>query len=260
MNGILHDVLDGRRWRLRDYPFPHLWAESVFCRTRYEEMVAEFRTFLTAGGGLGFQRNMRGYDATGHGFQPGYHGAFDVFFALEFRDTLSHIFETPVTCDINAALHHHEPGAASGQVHNDLNPGWFLRKPSSDGAEVNLADSVRCSYRYGTTSEPALETVERIRAVAVLYYLDNGPWFPGRGGETGLYPDVTTPVTEPAMVVPPTDNAMLAFACTPTSFHTYLTSRTPRNSLVLWLHQRKEDAIARWPEHSIVYWSKEARP
>ncbi|MFJ6137145.1 2OG-Fe(II) oxygenase [Kitasatospora sp. NPDC092286] len=254
MNSSLDEILDGRRWRLREYPFRHLWAEPVFRRTRYEQMALELRQLLAVDGTDGFQRNMRGYDATGHSFRPGYRGAFEAFLSSEFRDALSRVFDVPVTCDVNASLHHHEAGAASGQVHNDLNPGWFVARPHPDG--VNLADSGRCSYRYGTTSEPGLETVERVRAVAVLYYLDNGPWFPGRGGETGLYLDRTTAVTEPTVLVPPTDNGMLAFECTPTSFHTYLASTTQRNSLVLWLHRSKEDAVARWTDREIVRWAR----
>ncbi|MFE2940389.1 2OG-Fe(II) oxygenase [Streptomyces sp. NPDC059255] len=261
MRTDLNQLLDGRRWLLREFPFRHIWAESVFAPALYEQMIAEFRHLLGAPDGHGFQRNMPGYDATGHSFRPGYRGAFDIFFSAEFRRLMSTVSGAPITCDMDAGLHHHRPGARSGRVHNDLSPGWFLARSSSPSpdATVNLSDSARCNYRSGETPEPGVEVVEMVRALALIYYLDNGPWLPGNGGETGLYLSNTVPVTEPASLVPPKDNSMLAFECTPRSFHTYLESRRTRNSPVLWWHRPKEDATSRWGEEAIASWPRGQR-
>ncbi|SEC70066.1 hypothetical protein SAMN04490357_2672 [Streptomyces misionensis] len=260
MHTDLNRSLCGRRWLVRTFPFRHVLADSVFTPALHEQLTAELGDLLDASGGHGFERNMRGFEATGHGFRPGYRGAFDIFFSAEFRRLMSSVFDAPLTCDVDASLHHHEPGARSGHIHNDLNPGWFPARPQdSPDSAVNLSDPSRCDYRFGETGEAGLEVVERVRAVALLYYLHNGPWVPGNGGETGLYLDRTGPVAEPFLVAPPKDNALLAFECTPRSFHTYLESRVPRNSLIMWWHRPKEDAVARWGEKAIVPWLRGQR-
>jgi 2OG-Fe(II) oxygenase superfamily len=251
----LDEVLDSRRWRLRHYPFKHIWAESVFRRVYYQQMVEEFRHLLSITDGSGFRRDMPGYDATECSFRPGYSGAFDPMLSHQLHASVARILGVTITGDINAALHYHAAGGASGQVHNDLNPGWFLSQPSEN--EVNLSNNTRCSYRHGTTSELGVDRVELVRAVAVIFYLNNGSWTPGHGGETGLYVNRTDEVAKPAVLIPPMDNALIAFECTPSSYHAYLAARTPRSSLALWLHRCKEDAVARWGERSIVYWPKE---
>lgn len=250
----VEDVLDNRRWRLRGYPFRHIWAESVFQPGVYEAMVDEYRQLQAVGAPHGFRRDMPGYDAAELSFRPGYRGAFEPVLSRPLHTLLARILSVPVTGDVNAALHYHAPGGASGHIHNDLNPGWFVRDA---GDEVNLSDSARCGYRNGTGA-PELDRVERVRAVAVIFYLNNGSWDPGCGGETGLYLSRDSAVAAPAALVPPADNSLLAFECTPASYHAYLASGRPRCSLSLWLHRPKEDAIARWGERAIVYWPKGA--
>lgn len=254
MSMRLDEILDSRRWRLRCYPFKHLWVESAFGHGQYQEMVEEYRGLQSSDPVRGFRRDMPGYDAAEYSFRPGYRGAFDPVLSRALHTALARILGVGVTGDVNAALHYHAPGGASGHIHNDLNPGWFVG-PIRD--ELNLSDSARCSYRHGTSVEPGIDKVERVRAVAVIFYLNNGPWTPGCGGETGLYIDRTCPVAEPVAFVPPISNSLLAFECSPISYHAYIASRTPRSSLSLWLHQSKEDAVARWGEQAIVYWPKD---
>jgi hypothetical protein len=252
----LDHLLCGRRWLLRTFPFPHVLADDVFTPALHRQLTDEFRGFLEASGGHELERKMRGFEATGHGFRPGYRGAFEVFFSNEFRQLISTVFDASLTFDVDAGLHHHEPDARSGHIHNDLNPGWFPARAADASPEetVNLSDPSQCDYRSGKIRKSGVEGVERVRAVALLYYLNNGPWIPGNGGETGLYLDRKLPVLEPTLLVPPKENSLFAFECTPRSFHTYLESHVPRNSLIMWWHRPKEDAVARWGEKAIVAW------
>jgi len=51
---------------------------------------------------------------------------------------------------------------------------------------------------------------------------------------------------------------MLAFECTPFSFHSFLHNhRHPRNSFILWLHRRREEVAQRWGAERIAMWPKE---
>ena len=95
---------------------------------------------------------------------------------------------------------------------------------------------------------------ETMRAIAILYYLNNPEWLPGDGGETGLYRAITDQVDQAVVSVPPINNTLVAFECSPYSFHAFRTNRQPRNSLVMWLHREKAEALAQWGEGSIVPW------
>jgi Rps23 Pro-64 3,4-dihydroxylase Tpa1-like proline 4-hydroxylase len=89
----------------------------------------------------------------------------------------------------------------------------------------------------------------------MLFYLGNPPWKPGDGGETGLYASGTDPVHAPAVAVPPRNNSLLAFACTPFSYHSFLSNRrTVRRTVSVVLHQRRADVVARWGAGAIIPW------
>ena len=92
--------------------------------------------------------------------------------------------------------------------------------------------------------------------MSLLFYLANGPWHPGDGGETALYASSSdAALTGPAATVAPVDNSLVLFECTPYSWHTFLSNRVrPRESLVMWLHRSKQDTVDRWGEASIAYW------
>jgi 2OG-Fe(II) oxygenase superfamily len=78
-------------------------------------------------------------------------------------------------------------------------------------------------------------------------YLCNPDWIEGDGGETGLYGSREDPVDRPIAVVPPINNSLLMFECTPYSYHSFLSNgRSPRNSVIVWLHREKVEVLSRW--------------
>jgi hypothetical protein len=243
--------LSNRRWIWRAKPFPHLTARDVFIDSVYGEFEEAFRHELSKDQSR-FARNMKGYDASGRVLESGYRGPFEIFLSRAWHDLIADIFQANVTGDVVVSLHHHEPGSKSGRPHNDLNPGWFIDRPRPDG--INVADMPACNYEHGRTLDGS-KARATVRAIAVLFYLANPPWSPGDGGETGLYWSGCDPVERPVATVAPINNSMLCFPCTPYSYHSFIHNvRHPRNSLTMWLHAPKEDAVARWGEHTIVYW------
>jgi hypothetical protein len=179
-------------------------------------------------------------------------GAFSVFVSPAWRDLIAGLLAPDSTTEVNVTLHHHAVGSLSGSPHNDLNPGWFIAKPEPDG--ITVSDSAVCSYKSGHTSGPE-PAVERVRAVALIYYLANPEGYYGSDGATGLYPRGSQPVARPVVAVAPRNNSLIAFECTPFSFHSFMTNpQVERNCLVMWLHRRKEEVIRRWGEQSIVGW------
>jgi Rps23 Pro-64 3,4-dihydroxylase Tpa1-like proline 4-hydroxylase len=107
-------------------------------------------------------------------------------------------------------------------------------------------DVRRCSYTHGVTA-PGVNRRKVARAVTMIYYLANRPWFPGDGGETGLYRKATDPVARPAAIAPPINNSILVFENGPGSYHSFIRNRrNPRNSVILWLHRTIADTMVRW--------------
>jgi hypothetical protein len=249
----LSDILDSRRWMRYSDPFPHVVARDVFVQSFYRELEDAFRAALSRGLGqpgekARFTRNMPGYDAYGLVLDRRIAGPLGVFISRPWHDVLASLFGLNATGDVQCALHHHPPGSASGWVHNDLGLRWFMGDPKP--GEVNLDCSGRtpaAARRAGLNPRPV------VRAIAMLFYLNNGPWSPGRGGETGLYRTNRDPVNQPAAVVPPVNNSVLVFECTPYSFHTFLKNRrNPRDSVNLWLHRPRREVVVRWGESKIV--------
>ena len=138
-------------------------------------------------------------------------------------------------------------------MHNDLNPGWFVDYESGDG--INVVRHEICSYTHGDIFVEGVAPKETVRAVVMLFYLNNPSWHPGDGGGTGLYHYQDDPVGKPAFIVPPINNSLLIFECTPYSYHSFVKNwHHPRNCVILWLHRSKDDAISRWGANKIIAW------
>lgn len=239
-----------RRWVRRTRPFAHVVAQNVFTPDFYDSLHAQVTDIV--GDSNSLSRNMGAYDASSTMLGAHSEGPLGVFLSRGWHDMLAGICDVEATGDVTATLHHHEPGGKSGWPHNDLNPAWFPgAEPRAD--EIRLADNDTVNHQHGTRAE-GVEARECIRAVAVLFYLGNPEWERGDGGETALYESMSGASRGPSAAVAPINNSLVMFECTPFSWHSFQTNRKPRTSVVMWLHRRKEDAIARWGEQSIVHW------
>jgi hypothetical protein len=255
----LNSLLQNRHWLRCNDPFPHLTARDVFIAGFRDELIDQVRSILAKGISQTsepdrFGRGIKGYDAYGLSFSPDVAGALSIFVSRAWHDLLAAATDVAVTGHIHAGLHYHAVGSASGTVHNDLNPGWFAEAPAVD--DVRVARHDLCCYKLGSALQEGVSTHETVRAVAAIYYFNNEHWQPGDGGETGLYRNADTPVDAPAKRVPPLDNSLLVFECTPYSYHAFLANqRHARTSMIMWLHREPAAVIGRWGAASIVRWS-----
>lgn len=246
----LAELLQNRAWRRRTTPFPHVVAQDVFTHATYLDLVVAFQEALDAGA---FTHNMRDYDASGLTFTPALSAPFDIFVSRRWHDLMCGLFDVRGTGQMSGGLHHHEPMSGAGGIHNDLNPGHFSRSASPD--EVIVADASYCDYGTGRSVVPGADPVRAIRAVAMIYYLGNPHWEPGDGGETGLYRATTSDVTRPLVAVPPHNNSLVMFECTPFSFHAFARGgRHARNSIVLWVHRTPSEVDRLWGSSLVVPW------
>jgi len=253
------EVLKRRAWLHRTQPFSHIVARDVFTADFYSELVAHYHEILARGLHQGptatagrFARSIVGYDAYGIGFNASTIGPLAFFGSLGWHDMLCGLFNVKATGHINLGAHHHAVGSASGYIHNDFNPTWFPRK---DDAGIAFPDPRRCAYKTGAGPLASADKVEIVRAVAMIYFLANDHWVEGDGGETGLFDSAYTSVMAPYLRVPPENNSILLFECTPSSYHAFLHNPgRNRNSIIMWTHRLKSDAISRWPAAALEAW------
>ncbi|MDT0202154.1 2OG-Fe(II) oxygenase [Nocardioides sp. AE5] len=247
----LHDVLAHRRWVRRKRPFDHVVASNVFTPEFYRELHQQ--TTGIVGSPDGLARNMGAYDASSAELRVHRDGPLGIFVSRAWHDMIAGIWGLEATGDVSATLHHHEPGGKSGWPHNDLNPSWFAG-PVPGPDEISLVDNAKVDHQRGPEPGSEADARETIRGVALLFYLGNPEWEPGDGGETALYASMSGAAQGPSAAVPPVNNSLVMFECTPFSWHGFLGNRKPRTSVVMWLHRSKKDAVARWGEKSIVHW------
>jgi 2OG-Fe(II) oxygenase superfamily len=248
-NPPLRELIAHRRWVRRTVPFPHVVATNVFVADFYQRLHDQFLALLRDRP-QAFNKGIANYDAAAADIGP-YDGPLSLFVSREWHDLLGALTGVTGTGDMIATMHHHDPGSRRGWPHNDLAPGWFGGPPPCPD-EVRLAGVDGVGYRDGTRPD-GVSARPGVRAASALFYVANEPWQPGDGGETGLFSSGTGR-QGPAAVVPPVNNSLVIFECTPYSQHTFLGARKPRNSVVMWIHRPLAETVQRWGERSIVYW------
>jgi hypothetical protein len=245
----LGGVLAQRRWIQRTHPFRHVIAYDVFKPSVYSKLEDNFLELLEESAGHPY---LTAHDIHGQTLDDRIASRFDPLLTRPWHDLLAKILKINTTGHVAAGMHHHEVGSHNGFPHNDLNSGWFPENPSP-GRIVLSGSGVE--YTTGTVQNETtgLRPVETIRAASILFYLANPPWEVGDGGATGLYRSSADDIKHPATVVPPLNNSMLMFECTPASYHGFISNhRNPRNSIVMWFHRPKQEVLDRWGEGAIV--------
>lgn len=254
----LESVVSNRAWLRRSRPFPHVAARNVFTGDFYGVLDAQLRDLL--GQGLGetpepdrFSRSIPGYDSYGIGFGADYPGPIGLFLSAGWRNLICDLFGIKATPYVFAGAHHHTVASANGFVHNDFNPVWFPRTDEPD--RIQTPDPRRCDYKTGAGPLSDAEKIQVVRGAVVLFFAGNDEWRPGDGGETGLYATPDDPVDAPALRCPPINNSLVAFECTPRSFHTYLSNtRLPRTSIIMWVHRTLDEAGRTFGTEGLERW------
>jgi hypothetical protein len=217
-------VIQNRDWARWERPFPHVVVDNAFTQDFYDQLVGAANETLS-GGKL---KHASAHDIMVHPVTDSAGWPLSFFFTEPWQQLLAELFQLPRTDEVVCAIHHHTVGSANGFPHNDLRRDWL--------AGTALADPSQ-----------GAEPPASVRGVAVVYYLANPPWRAGDGGETGLYRSGFDRVDRPARAVAPVNNRLLAFGCSPLSFHAFRTNRrTTRNSIVMWTHQRTDELVDRW--------------
>jgi hypothetical protein len=253
----LADVIANREWLRRTVPFHHVVARNVFRPDFYAALCGQLQELLASGLSETptrdrFSRNIPGYDAYGVGLGAAQTGPVSLFTSPEWRDMMCGVFEIGPTPYVFAGAHHHAIGSSDGFVHNDFNPVWFPRAVHS---EIQVPDQTVCAYKTGDGLLRADEKIEVARGAVAIFFLLNDEWRPGDGGETGLYDSASTSGAQPSVRWAPENNSLVAFECTPSSFHAFRSNRRlHRTSIIMWVHRTLEEATAKFGAERLEHW------
>ena len=247
------EVLANRDWERRESPFPHVVASGVFTPSFYADLSAQLLKMLGGGPEKNkLPRTMPGMDVYGVAFDASLNGPLAVFVSPDWRDLMCKHFDISPTPYVYAGAHHHSVGSKSGFVHSDFGAAWY---PRSREGSVQLPDNRLCNYQTGEGELSGADKVHVVRGLVLLFYLLNEGWEPGDGGETGLYASDALPVSEPTASVSPINNSLVAFECSPGSFHTFLSNRKhPRTSITVTVHRTMQDAERRFGREQVEKW------
>jgi hypothetical protein len=253
----LHDLIANRSWLHRAHPYPHIVARDVFTSGFYSAMADQLSAILDRGlsgvpAGALFSRGMRGYDAYGISLTEDLGEPLNIFVSVGWRDLICDLFAIGHTPYVFAGAHHHTPRSRDGFIHTDFNPVWF---PRAEPGSIQIPDIERCDFKTGAGALPAEQKAETIRGAVVIFYLMNDGWQPGDGGETGLFLSGNDPISAPAVRCAPVNNSLVAFECTPQSYHAFLANAKPRTSIIMWVHRQLGEAVERYGEERIERWA-----
>lgn len=192
-----------------------------------------------------FGRSSERYDARVLAVNSERAPQLEPFFSIEWIRRLYDLFGYPDIGYIDGALHSSLPGSRTGWIHTDLCSAWFVNPPRNSG--LTFPDRSVCDYFTGRVRGKPVRTVELKRVAAMIYYLGNDGWQIGDGGETALYDCPFESRLSPPTMVPPVNNSLLLFECTPHSYHRFISNvRATRNSIILWIHSTPDEVLSRW--------------
>lgn len=230
------------------WPFRYWHMRNVYEASVYEALALAMEVLVETNQ---CARKIPGYDAGGAGFLSSSPAPLAVFHSPAQRDWLNSLFGVPNTPYLSAGAHFHKRHSKSGFIHNDYNPGWF---PVSHEA-IQEVRSDLCHYKTGKGPLPDHAKVQTIRGVGMIFYVGNDPWAPGDGGETGLYLHEDDPVDQPVVAIPPLNNSLFAYECTPQSWHSFITNtKSTRTNIIMWTHRLYAEAVAQHGEEGIEAW------
>jgi hypothetical protein len=243
----------GSTWWDIHSPFRHIVVENLLESSQYAELSNRFKS-LRAGSdrfpGRDFRRSSEKYDALILPMDSDLSREFLPFFDAPWLISIASLIGIPFLPVVDGALHSSPPGSRTGWIHSDYCSAWFHNDSTLDGG-ILFPDRSRCDYFTGKVKSGPATPRRYVRAVSLLYYLNNDDWQPGDGGETELLAASREFPRASVKRVEPLNNRLLIFPCSRHSFHRFIANRRERNSLILWMHVTPAMANTLWgpPTH-----------
>ncbi len=241
---MINDLLSSHvHVEIKKGPFKHIIADNLFCDSFYKLLCKEFNNRLDRGLSEKYNKNkfwkFGHYDAYCYNFNPEKDDFSHTFYSLHWQKWVNNFFGLKVNKSMLAELHHHLPNSKKGYIHNDYDISSFKREPLPNGVNPH-----RHQIDYRGRTEGA--DIYCVRSIAMLYYFNNPDFI--LGGETGLFKNYDD--EKPKFAVEPHNNRLLAFEVSPNSWHSFLSNKVIRNSMVMWFHSPEAYMTNRYGEEA----------
>lgn len=245
------DVIKHKSVAVETFPFPHVVLDNFFTDEVHDAICAAYEKLLSEGTSETCRPSILsrfpGYDAYCWVFDPNAGYPLDLFYSRDWINYFAELFSLPLTDEVVMEFHHHEVGSKEDAWHDDFNFAYF----AENGRLENGVNPwyFQCNYMDASASRQLDEssTLERVRAVAFIYYFGRDAYIADSGGETGLgMTDDETGEVAMFRAVEPLPNRLLAFEISVQSHHKFMTNiRAERNTIIGWFHMTFEEALRR---------------
>jgi hypothetical protein len=235
-------ALKNRRWVLRRRPFSHVSAREVFVDDVYEGLVEAFNAY---GGETPQVIYNEKHDFLGGPIRFPVDPRLSPLFSFDFLNVFADIFGVPTLRFVTGGVHRHDIDSRNGFPHNDIQPENLEQTYAGPGLLGVVSPEGFGDHDVGPSGQS-------VRAIAIIYYLNNEAWNVGDGGGTGLYQHWSDSVGDPYVQAPPISNSVFAFECTPYSYHSFISNRKRRNSFIVFLYRSLENYVAQWGEDGLT--------
>jgi hypothetical protein len=226
--------------KLMSYPYNYFHSLDYLNDAEYHNLEGHFLKYLQ--GKASAHRNQN-YDAEIYTFQAEDLEWLSCLVKPDHLKFLADVFGIKINNFIDAAIHINRPNNKTGWVHTDFSPGWF---PTQEGIDrLALPDMKKVDYRTGELFDNC-KPFKAIRSIASIFFIGND-WNIGDGGEVGVYESQVQNPNFPTIQIPPVSNSLFSFECSPHSFHSFITNKKFRNSIIFWCHSDIEEVKKRWP-------------
>jgi hypothetical protein len=235
---MINDLLsDNVHIEIVKKPFRYIIVDNLFCDPFYKSFCESFTERMDRGLSERYKKNkfwkFGHYDAYCYTFNPKKDEFSKTFYSLEWRTWVNKFFDLKLNKSMLAEFHHHLPHSKKGYIHNDYDISSFIKEPFNG---VN-PHTHQIDYRGRTEGAD----IYCVRSIAMIYYFNNPDVF--MGGETGLFENEIA-----VRKVEPYNNRLLAFEVSPKSWHSFLSNKAIRNSMVMWFHSPEAYMTKRYGE------------
>lgn len=222
-------------------PYRHLIVDDLFDEAALSLIAAHVHVISSAHAGS-FSKE-RDYGARIFGLNSANLGPLSQLINAAVIERIATRLDVPVTKYVDAAIHVHPPGSPSGWLHTDFNAGWFA---SRSGKGPHFSERDVCDYRTGRRAAMPGEVIELTRSIAMILYFSD-EWHHRQGGETVICRSAVDALDAAQTRVAPLANRLLAFECSPVSFHSFAATQRERTTVIFWTHAEDTQLADRWP-------------
>lgn len=222
-------------------PYRHLIVDRIFDEAAFSLIAAHVRAVSAGGRASVFKE--RDYGASIFGLNSLNLGPVSDLINPDVIQRIATRLDVPVTMYVDAAIHVHPPESPSGWLHTDFNAGWFDER---SGSGPHFSERDICDYRTGRSVATFSKAVELTRSIAIILYFSD-EWNERHGGETVICRSEMDSVDDAPIRVAPLANRLLAFECSPVSFHSFAATKRERISVIFWAHADAVQLSDRWP-------------